>query len=367
MTRSILSPRHYLDAGILRTEQERIFRTLWIFAGVRQLLAEPDAFLTRTIGGVPVVVQNCDGELRAFENQCAHRQMPIQFEDYGRRRLICRYHGWVYANDGTIRSMPDEDTLYRYPKAERDGLRLKEFAVRAIGNLVFVNLSPTPLPIESQFRPELMAEMERMSAHFSGESIFARIPARYNWKLNFENILDYNHVPYVHPRSFQPLLPGGVRAPVPTPDEATGQAGLLDLSVSTSSPYALTPQPWHAMVDRFGDADRYYNFYLYPNVNFISLAGYVFLIQQFDPVAPDRTDVLFTLMTARETRRIPALPAILWGHMKGEKRVLDEDVRLIEKLQASLNSESAHAAHGAYEARLVDVARIYAGLMGDGA
>jgi hypothetical protein len=154
---------------------------------------------------------------------------------------------------------------------------------------------------------------------------------------------------------------------VPTLDETTGQAALRDLSVSTFSPYTLTPQPWHSMVQRFGDSDSYYNFYLYPNVNFLSLAGYVFLIQQFEPVAPGRTDVLFTLMTARETRRMPAMPAILWGHLKGEKRVLDEDMLLLEKLQASLNPHSAHAQHGAYEARLVDVARIYAGLMGAGA
>jgi phenylpropionate dioxygenase-like ring-hydroxylating dioxygenase large terminal subunit len=367
VSKSILSARHYLDPEIHRAEQQRIFRTLWIFAGVKQLLVEPDAFLTRTIGGVPVVVQNCGGELHAFENQCAHRQMPIQFEDYGQRRLVCRYHGWVYADDGRVRAMPDERMLYRYPDAEREALCLKQFAVRTIGNLVFVNLSETPLPIESQFRPELMAELEEMSAHFSGETIFARIPARYNWKLNFENILDYNHVPYVHPRSFQPLLPGGVRSPAPAPDEATGKAGLRDLSVSTSSPYMLTSQPWHSMVERFGDSDRYYNFYLYPNVNFISLAGYVFLIQQFDPVAPDRTDVLFTLMTAREKRRMPAMPAILWGHLRGEKRVLDEDIALLEKLQASLNPESASAHHGAYEARLIDVARIYSGLMGEAA
>lgn len=362
--KSILSPGHYLDPGIFAHEQQRVFRHLWILAGVRQLLAEPDAFLTRTIGGVPVVVQNCGGELRAFENQCAHRQMPIQLEDYGRRKPVCRYHGWVYDDEGAVRSMPDEASLYRYGEAERSALRLKRFAVRAIGNLVFVNLSSDPMPIEEQFRPELMAELENISGYFSSEAVFARIPARYNWKLNFENILDFNHVPYVHPRSFQPLLPGGVRAPVPTLDETTGRAGLRDLSVSTSSPYKLASQPWHDLVERFGTEDRYYNFYLYPNVNFISIAGLVFLIQQFDPVAPDRTDVLFTLMTAREKRRIPALPAILWGHLKGEKRVLDEDVVLMEALQASLYADGAPARHGAYESRLVDVARIYQGLMG---
>ena len=360
MSESILSPEHYFDAGIFRAEQQHIYRKLWIFAGIKQLLAEPDAFLTRTIGGVPVVIQNCGGELRAFENRCAHRQMPLQFEDYGQRRLACRYHGWVYGDDGTVRSIPQEDALYRYSAAERGQLCLQRFALRTVGNFVFVNLAASPAPLETQFTPELLAELEASSAHFSNDAAFARIPARYNWKLNWENVLDTNHVPYVHPRSFLPLLPGmtaAADAAVPARPPATD---VSDLSFSTRSTYKLDAQAWHAMVERFGDTDNYYNFYLYPNINFISLAGYVFLIQQFDPVAPERTDVLFTLMVARERKRIPALPAILWGHMKGEKRVLDEDIILLERLQQSLHTQDTRARHGVYESRLVDSARIYA-------
>lgn len=363
MTASILPPRCYLDPGIFAAEQRRIFRRLWIFAGVASLLTEPDSFLTRSIGGVPVLVQNCGGELRAFENQCAHRQMPLQFEEYGQRRMACRYHGWVYAHDGSVRSMPDEANLYRYGPDERAGLRLKRFAVETVGNLVFVCLDPSPPPIGEQFGPEVLERMRAMSAQFGAEAVTVRIPARYNWKLNFENVLDANHVPYVHPRSFQPLLKGLPRLPQETTPGWRAAESLADLSFIADSPYTLMPQPWHAQVERFGDADRYYNCYLYPNINFISLAGYVFLIQQFDPVAPDRTDVLFTLAVARERRRLPALPAILWGHLKGEKRVLDEDVAVLERLQAALHEDSPRANHGAYESRLTDVARFYARLM----
>ena len=364
MSRSLLSPSDYIDAPIFRAEQERIFRTLWIFAGVRQLLSEPDAFVTRSIGGIPVVIQNFGGELRAFKNQCAHRQMPLQFDDYGQRRLACRYHGWIYSENGSVKLIPDEETLYRYPESERTGLCLTRYAVQTIGNLVFVCLAPNPAPIEHQFRPELIAEIESMSAQFSDDTAFARIPAAYNWKLNFENVLDSNHVAYVHPRSFQPLLKNTDAAASAAPAARAGRASLSDLSFSAHAPYQLKPQPWHKLVERQAASDTYCNFFLYPNVNFISLAGYVFLIQQFDPVAADRTDVLFTLTTARAKKRIAAMPAILWGHLKGEKRVLDEDICLLERLQGSLHEDGAHSQHGAYESRLVDVASVYAQLMG---
>ena len=56
--RSLLDAKYYTSPEIFAREQERIFRRLWIFAGVATLLAEPDSYITRTIGGVPVVIQD---------------------------------------------------------------------------------------------------------------------------------------------------------------------------------------------------------------------------------------------------------------------------------------------------------------------
>jgi phenylpropionate dioxygenase-like ring-hydroxylating dioxygenase large terminal subunit len=361
---SEIQPHHYIDPTVFAREQTHIFGKLWIFAGLRSLLSEPDAFLTRKIAGIPIVIQNMSGRLKAFENQCAHRQMPLQFEDYGQRRLACRYHGWTYDANGCAKSIPDEQILYRFTPEERSSLCLREYAVEVIGNLVFVNVDEHPMPIEQQFTAELRAQLESISGHFSSQAIHTRMPSRYNWKLNFENVLDSNHVPHVHPRTFRPLIKKDVEQPAPVewvPD--VENTPLSSLSFAASMPMSVQPWPWHAMVDRYGEADRYYNFFIYPNVNFISVGGLVFLVQQFDPIAPDHTDVRFTLMTAREKQRIGALPAILWGHLKGEKRVLDEDRALLEALQARLHAGGRRAFHGAYETQLRRVVDVYLRLM----
>ena len=112
---SRLSPAHYLDAEVFARERTRIFRKLWLFASFRTALAEPNAFATRELGGLPVLLQNCEGEIRAFENLCPHRQMPLQKEAYGQARMVCPYHGWVFDADGKVKTIPHESRLYHYP------------------------------------------------------------------------------------------------------------------------------------------------------------------------------------------------------------------------------------------------------------
>ena len=369
---SFLSQQDYLSEEVLARERERLFGCLWIFAALKQLLIQPNAFATRKIGGVPVLLQNCGGVIKAFENQCLHRQMPLQWEEYGRRNLVCRYHGWSYDDEGRPKHIPGREEIYRYSPEEHADFRLREFAVEIVGNLVFVNLNEHPRPISDQFSEELLERLAAISASFDHEVIHTRIAARYNWKLNFENVLDGNHVRYLHPRTFMPymraeLQPAGEPAPVlPRIDlRDIENCDLRDLSFESKAQFDVPKRPWHDSVERFGSDEIYYNFFLYPNVNFISVAGRIFLIQQFNPVAPDETEIGFSLMTARRLKRIPAASALLWAHLCGEKTVLDEDIVALEALQASLHGKGRRANHGTYEKQLLMNHAVYRRLMGE--
>ncbi len=364
---SLLSQSDYLSDEVFGLEQERLFGRLWIFAALKQLLARPDSFATRTIGGVPLLLQNCGGVIRAFENQCLHRQMPLQWEDYGERPLVCRYHGWAYDDHGAPRHIPGRDEIYRYDEAQTDSLRLRQFAVECVGNLVFVNLDENPMPISGQFSAGLLERLAAVSGAFDNEVIHSRIAAKYNWKLNFENVLDGNHVRYLHPRTFMPFMqPGnGKEAALPSIDPGEiDKCRLQDLSYESRADFKVAKRPWHDNVERFGTEDVYYNFFLYPNVNFISVAGNIFLIQQFNPLAPAKTEIGFSLMTARKRRRIPASAALLWAHLCGEKAVLDEDIIALEALQAGLHPGGHAARHGVYEKQLMMNHAIYRRMLG---
>ena len=195
----------YLSDEILAREQHHIFRSLWIFAGMKQLLAAENSFLTRAIGGVSVVIQRLGGRLRAFENRCLHRQMALQTDDVGCRPLVCKYHGWTYDTDGSIRGIPNAE-IYEFTSEVRNNLRLREFALKEVGNLLFVCTGDSPTPFEAQFSPDFIETLETSSSVFDGEVAYAKFKVGYNWKLNFENVLDWNHVQFIHPKSFYPLL-----------------------------------------------------------------------------------------------------------------------------------------------------------------
>ena len=362
--KSALQPLHYLSSDIFEQEQQQLFSRLWIYACMKSAVDADQAFATRRIGGRSILIQNCGGEIRAFENACPHRLMPIQNQLFGQARMVCPYHGWVFDNAGNVKSIPKENKLYRYCEVDRKDLRLREFKIEIIGGLVFINLDEDPLPINEQFSDQLLTHLKSISSYFGDLSVNANIPVKYNWKLNFENVLDHQHIPYVHPKSFQPL----VRQVAPVENEEQEMYPdpsdlLIDQSWASTTKMYIKPWPWHALVKPYGGENTYHNYFIFPNVNFISVGGLIYLVQQFEPVSANETLVRFDLCTARPTARIPALPAILRGHLKGEVEVLMEDVEFLERLQSSLHLDSMAVNHGQYEHRLVGFGLAYLRLL----
>ena len=367
---SILSAVDYTSPEIFAREEVKLFRRLWILAGFRPLVDAADAFITHRVGGVPIVLQNTARGLKAFVNHCAHRQAAVQNADFGRRRLACPYHGWSYDDDGRVKSVPGNDANYGFSPSAVASLGLDPVALHVVGGLVFINLDADPLPIEEQFHPQFLARMAEISGVVGDDALFARFDGRYNWKLNFENVIDWNHVPFVHAASFAPLMPSlrppapGTR-PISRPPGDDSEVGddLRDLSYEARAPFNFRSWPWHDHVERCGETNEYINLFLYPNVNYVVMAGAVHLIQQFCPVAPDSTEMRLTMALGRRRRRLPAAPAILWSQLKAEKRVIDEDLAVFEAIQRGYHDRSPRAFHGAYEYRLRRVAKVYRRMM----
>jgi phenylpropionate dioxygenase-like ring-hydroxylating dioxygenase large terminal subunit len=362
--KSALRPEHYFSQETFRQEEEKLFSRLWIFACFKSAVDADQAFATRRIGGRNILVQNTGGQIKAFENSCPHRLMPIQSAAFGQSKMICPYHGWVFDDKGLVKTIPKEQQLFKYCDHERSSLGLHEFAIEIVGSMIFVNLGPSPISITEQFSSELLTRLSEISEFFGDISVHQEIPVNYNWKLNFENVLDHQHIPYVHPISFQPLVikskadgdTSNVKHPLPS-------AVLSDQSWFSTTAMRVQAWPWHEMVTPYGPKDTYHNHFLFPNVNFISVGGLVFLVQQFEPISATQTVVNFSLCAAKPKKRITALPAILRGHLKGEVQVLMEDVAHLENLQSSFHSKSRLIHHGEYEHRLVGFGQAYLRLL----
>jgi len=372
--RSPIPARAYICDDVFSLEQDRLFRSLWIFAGMKQLLREENAFLTRQIGGVSILIQRSGGRLRAFENRCVHRQMALQTETMGCRPIVCRYHGWAYDSNGRVKGIPNSQ-IYEFPQGFRQALRLREFALREVGNLLFVCTDPDPPPFESQFKREFVETLDESSSMFDWEVAYATFDVDYNWKLNFENVIDWNHVQFIHSKTFYPLLNANA-ARMETPalssnlrkvqeglDEAPA-IELHDLSYATHGPLEVPQTPWLKDVGRYGSLDDYYNWFIYPNVNFCSVQGKMFLLQQYMPKTPNRTEYHLWVVTARRQKTHAEFAGLLWALLKDEKAVIDEDAAVLEALQSKLAADEITCTNGAYEAHIVRMHRWYAQRLG---
>ncbi|MCP5265661.1 MAG: Rieske 2Fe-2S domain-containing protein [Burkholderiaceae bacterium] len=105
----LVSRRAFVDADVLEREREKIFDTCWLYLGHDSELAQPGAYLTRSVGGRNLVfVRGTDGEVRALMNACPHRGATVVRERSGRSKFFtCAYHGWVFSVDGKNRDIPD--------------------------------------------------------------------------------------------------------------------------------------------------------------------------------------------------------------------------------------------------------------------
>ena len=362
--RSRMPAQAYIDTAWFERERELVFKPLWQFIGFKMMLATHNAYITRTLCGIPLVVQNFHGALRAFENICLHRQNPIQTGAQGVRPLVCSYHGWNYGSDGAPAKIPFEAELYRFPAEERACLHLRRFALECVGNLVFVNLSAEPMPIGQQFDVAMIASLTAASDAFDSEVIMTSYDARFNWKLAFENLRDGLHPRFLHGRTlyqdvkFEASIDeGGVQALQRLQQDGIGaRAHALALlrSFSGGGPDTplenASPEWWHAHVARFGDQDWYYNWLAFPNLHIVSASGgYSFFIYQHVPLGPDRTDFLVYCVTAKKQRRYVSPVPVLHAHMLGADKVLREDIVVLEAIQRTLHPGARPAHLGDYE------------------
>lgn len=380
MIEPVLPPECYTDPSWFNLEQEKIFKKLWLFVGLGQQLKEENDFIARDFSGVPVLVQKIEGELRAFRNACAHRGLPLQLHTCGNRKLICPYHAWSFRADGKLRGIPNEK-IYNICESDKKNISLKKYAIHTIGNFIFINLSENPIPIEEQFSEEMQTVLREFSKYFAPEVSYTKFQEKYNWKLNFENILDWNHAQFVHTQTLAPLLAienSGIFSAAQsdssfifTPDTPLGkirfsgnislteQIPLKKISRIGRSRMPYTRRWFADLLEKSIDPGAFSACNIFPNMNFGSIHGEHFYIQQYVPMAADLVEYHSWVFTARLKDHLPAQPHLLWGIHHAEKRVIDEDIALFVALQNALTTASTVGVMGDHEAPLAALGMWY--------
>ncbi len=201
---STLSSRFYVDPKVLDREKERVFGSTWQLVARADELQRVGDFVPVTVLDEPIVITyGLDGELRAFYNVCRHRAGQVALTRGNRKSLQCRYHGWTYGLDGTLRACPEMEETEDFSKEDFGLMRVR---VDRWGPFVFVCLSDSAPPLADvmgAIPSEVAAagyDVDRMRLVERREYLI-----ECNWKVYVDNYLEGYHLPIAHPQLYKEL------------------------------------------------------------------------------------------------------------------------------------------------------------------
>ena len=197
--------RIFVDPAVYEAEMKHIFEATWVFVGLEAQVRNVHDYITTFIGRHPVVLMRDNaGTLHCFLNTCRHRgTLLCPFKKGNRKLHVCRYHGWSYDSAGRNVAIPDKD-VGQYPK-NFDSADHNLISVAKLGTyrgFVFASLSSDVPPLDD-YLGEARAFLDLVvdqSATGELEVVEGEVTYTFdaNWKLQFENGLDYYHFGATH-------------------------------------------------------------------------------------------------------------------------------------------------------------------------
>ncbi len=194
----------YTDPRFHALEKDHLWRKSWLLAGHIDEIAEPGAFKLWETAGQPVVILHArSGAVNAFYNTCAHRGAAVVTEPAGRRaRLTCKYHGWVYDDEGALVSVRNPEDFADLDFSCRS---LRKVRCERYGALIFVNFDPDAPSLLDWLGPigreweEFQFGALRLIDHYVWD-------LKSNWKVAMEANTEVYHVKNIHPSTVALIL-----------------------------------------------------------------------------------------------------------------------------------------------------------------
>ncbi|HZQ61778.1 MAG TPA: aromatic ring-hydroxylating dioxygenase subunit alpha [Casimicrobiaceae bacterium] len=151
-----------------------------------QLDARPKAI--RVLGEDLVIYRNLSGDVGLLHKHCAHRGASLEFGIVAEHGIRCCYHGWMFANDGTILETPGEPPTSPHRKRHCQGA----YPVVEYEGVIFAYMGPPEKKPQFPVMDAMIMPDNRMVPYL--------IHSPCNWQQVSENSMDPFHVPFLHTR-----------------------------------------------------------------------------------------------------------------------------------------------------------------------
>ena len=198
-----VSRNNFTDPDVFAREREHIFSTCWLYLGHESELQKPGDFVTRIVGGRSILFnKDRQGNLRALFNTCPHRGSQVCRERAGNAKWFqCFYHGWVFGQDGALRSQPGEESYAQDFKNDPDSNMRQVPRLESYRGLYFLCFDPDAISLEDYLGNakeylDLVFDQATEGMEVIGGTQEYAINA--NWKLLVENSIDGYHAVSTH-------------------------------------------------------------------------------------------------------------------------------------------------------------------------
>jgi choline monooxygenase len=235
----------------------------------------------------------------------------------GLKALTCKYHGWTYLLDGSLRGVPKWDRVELF---DRKDYGLVPVRVEVWEGLVFVQLDHDAPPLGSSLADVLarIGACRLAALRFAGRVSY---PVEANWKVYVDNFLEGYHIPYVHPE-----LMTWLDFQAYTTELAAGYSlQWSPLSAGQDNPYGH---------DGTGDALYYH---IFPNLMLNVLPGRL-QVNLVEALAPDRCVVHFD--SYYDDLDSPAARQRIAEDRSASDKVQAEDAEICARVQQGLASRA---------------------------
>ncbi len=333
---NLILPSGYISESIFAKEQKLIFQDTWQFVGFVNDLANHNDFVTRLIGGKPIVIQNFKGELRAFVNICRHRHSAIQCSAKGNRHLSCPYHGWTYDSCGVARGIPNKDDFDINDFDNLSSITLLSYRVDTCGSFVFIASKNQTKSLEEHLG-ESRFFLAEISNSFGEKVDEFKLLKKSNWKICIENTLDSYHVDVVHKTSLANIIAQEQVKIIQQPHSHT----IINLSENSDRRRCKINS---LLADRPCKFNGYIHHLIFPNLTIATTQGTSFSVQSFEPIAAGLTQFTTSVFEVDYNSCPKAISTALAKQVaKYNRQVFLEDQIVCESVQQGLEkSEDSH-------------------------
>ena len=188
----------YRDPELARRERLEIFGTYPIVAAhSSELPRRFDFHRTQLPNNEVLLVRQEDESVRAFVNVCRHRGARLVGDDSGtRKQFSCRYHGWGYRPDGSLKVIPAPGT---FGGIDKDCRGLVSLPCEERHGLVWVVDNPeAQIDVAEWLGPEMDETLHRYRLADTHCYKTGSFDEPINWKTLTDAFLDAYHIATTH-------------------------------------------------------------------------------------------------------------------------------------------------------------------------